>query len=50
MASGVNVPPSPEVLEKIKKRIDEAEALNETSESIINDINRLLNIDASDGG
>ena len=44
MASGVNVPPSPEVVIKIAERIKEAEALSETSESIIADINALLGI------
>ena len=45
MASGVNVPPSPEVVKKIAARIKEAEALSETSESIIADINALLGIE-----
>ena len=50
MASGVTVPPSPEVVKKIAERLKEAEALSETSESIIADINALLGIKPGTGG
>ena len=38
-ASGVSVPPSPEVLIKIEERIKKAEELHETSDRLIDDIN-----------
>jgi hypothetical protein len=49
-ASGVNVPPSPEVIKKIEERIKKAEELHETSDSLIADINDLLGIDTGDSG
>ena len=55
-ASGGYVPPSPEVQKKIAERIkkhdelkESGEALHETSDSLIADINALLGIDTDTG-
>jgi hypothetical protein len=55
-ASGVSVPPSPEVIKRIEERIrrydkfkNNVEVLHETTDDVIADINNLLNSGSASG-